>query len=52
VEVAAGSYLLATLSNLALKSGVVAVVGGVGLARRVLPAFAAMAAATIAMMLL
>ncbi len=51
VEAAAGSYLLATLSNLALKGGVVAIVGGRGLARRVLPAFAAMAAATIAMLL-
>ncbi len=52
VAAAAGSYLLATLSNLALKGGLVAVVGGVGLARRVLPAFATIAAATIAMLLL
>jgi len=51
VDVAAGSYLLATLSNLVLKAGVVAGVGGLGLARRVLPAFVTMAAATIALLL-
>ena len=51
VDVAAASYLLATLSNLALKAGVVAGVGGRGLARLVLPAFATMAAATLAMLL-
>jgi uncharacterized membrane protein (DUF4010 family) len=49
---AAGAYLLATLSNLAFKAGAVVMVGGRDLARRVLPAFAAMAAATGAILLL
>jgi len=49
---AGGAFLLATLTNLAVKSGMVLVVGGGGFARRVLPAFTAMAAATILLLLL
>jgi uncharacterized membrane protein (DUF4010 family) len=48
VPVAAGAYLLATLSNLIFKGGVSFVVGGRPLARLVLPAFAVMAALTLA----
>jgi uncharacterized membrane protein (DUF4010 family) len=46
VEVAAGAYLVATVSNLAFKSTVVLSTGGAEMARRVLPAFAALAVAT------
>lgn len=46
VEAASGAYLLATLSNLMFKAGVVLVAGGRELAVRVIPAFAALAAAT------
>jgi uncharacterized membrane protein (DUF4010 family) len=45
--VAAGSILLATLSNLAVKAGIVAIVGGRGAWKRVLPPFLAIAAATL-----
>ncbi len=48
VEAAAGAWLLATVSNLALKTGVVAVVGGRELVGRVAPAFGAMAMMTLA----
>ena len=44
---ASGAYLLATLANLVFKGGAVVVVGGRKLARSVLPAFAALAAATL-----
>jgi len=44
---ASGAYLLATLANLVFKGGAVVVVGGRKLARSVLPAFAAIAAATL-----
>jgi uncharacterized membrane protein (DUF4010 family) len=46
IEAAAGAYLLATASNLVFKAGVVIVTGGSEMARRVLPAFAALAVAT------
>jgi uncharacterized membrane protein (DUF4010 family) len=49
MEAAGGAYLLATVSNLVFKGGVVVVTGGAELARRVLPAFAALAVATGAM---
>jgi uncharacterized membrane protein (DUF4010 family) len=49
---AADAYLLATLANLAMKAGMVSVVGGAGLARRVLPAFGVMAALTVALIAL
>ncbi len=48
IPVAAGAYLLATLSNLIFKGGVSVIVGGRPLARRVLPAFGALAALTLA----
>jgi uncharacterized membrane protein (DUF4010 family) len=48
VPAAAGAYLLATLSNLVFKSGVVVVAGGAPLARQVLPAFGVLAALTAA----
>jgi uncharacterized membrane protein (DUF4010 family) len=48
VPVAAGAYLLATVSNLVFKSGVTVLAGGMPLARQVLPAFAVLAALTIA----
>lgn len=48
IPVAAGAYLLATLSNLIFKGGASFVVGGRPLARHVLPAFAVLAALTIA----
>jgi uncharacterized membrane protein (DUF4010 family) len=51
IEAAAGAYLVATISNLVLKSVVVVTTGGREMARRVLPAFAALAAATGVMML-
>jgi uncharacterized membrane protein (DUF4010 family) len=46
VEAAAGSFLLATVTNLAVKSGIVAIAGGRGLAARVRPGFAGLAART------
>lgn len=51
VEAAAGSYLLATVTNLAVKSGIVVVGGGRALAARVLPGFAALGALTGALLL-
>jgi uncharacterized membrane protein (DUF4010 family) len=52
VPVAAGAYLLATLSNLVFKGGACFIVGGRPLARHVLPAFAVLAALTVAALLL
>lgn len=52
VETASGAYLLATLANLAFKGGAVWVVGGAPLARKVLPAFVSLAAATGILLLL
>jgi uncharacterized membrane protein (DUF4010 family) len=49
---AGGAYLLATATNLVFKGGVVVVTGGAELARRVLPAFAALGLATAAMLVL
>jgi uncharacterized membrane protein (DUF4010 family) len=49
---AGGAFLLATLTNLAVKGGIALVVGGGGFARRALPPFAALAAATILLLLL
>jgi uncharacterized membrane protein (DUF4010 family) len=46
-EAAGGAFLLATLTNLAVKSGIVAFVGGRALAARVLPGFAALALITV-----
>jgi uncharacterized membrane protein (DUF4010 family) len=46
-EVAGRAYLLATVSNLALKAGVVAFVGRWPFARQVLPLFAILAAASV-----
>jgi uncharacterized membrane protein (DUF4010 family) len=46
VEAAAGAYLLATASNLVFKGGAVVATAGAEMARRVLPAFAALALAT------
>lgn len=51
VETAAGAYLVATVSNLLFKGGAVVITAGGDMARRVLPAFAAMAAATAALLL-
>jgi uncharacterized membrane protein (DUF4010 family) len=48
IPVAAGAYLLATLSNLVFKSGVSFIVGGRPLARHVLPAFGVLALLTVA----
>jgi len=48
VPVAAGTYLLATVSNLIFKSGVTILAGGAPLARQVLPAFGMLAVLTIA----
>jgi uncharacterized membrane protein (DUF4010 family) len=45
---AGGAFLLATLTNLLFKAGAVVLVGGRELSRRVLPVFAALAAATAA----
>ena len=47
---AGGSFLLATLTNLLVKSGLVLVVGGRALAARVLPGFAALAAVTVVLL--
>jgi uncharacterized membrane protein (DUF4010 family) len=52
LAVAGGAFLLATLTNLAVKSGMVLIVGGGAFARRVLPAFATMAAVTILLLFL
>lgn len=52
VESAGGAWLLATLTNLVLKAGVVASVGGAGLLRRVGPAFATLAVLTLALLAL
>ena len=48
---ASGAFLLATLTNLLFKAGAVVMVGGRDLVRRVMPAFAAMAVATGAVLL-
>jgi len=47
LETAAGSILLATLANLAVKAGIVAFVGGAAIARRVLPGFLVLGFATL-----
>lgn len=47
VEAAGGSFLLATVSNLVVKGGIVALVGGRGVARRTLPALAGLGVATL-----
>jgi uncharacterized membrane protein (DUF4010 family) len=52
VDAAAAAYLLATLANLCVKAGIVTVVGGRPLARAVLPSFAGLAAATVALLVL
>ena len=52
VQTAAGVYLLATVSNLVFKGTAVFLTAGAPMARLVLPAFAALAAATAAMLLL
>ena len=44
---AGGALLLATLTNLLVKSGIVVSVGGGALARRVLPGFAALIVASV-----
>jgi uncharacterized membrane protein (DUF4010 family) len=49
---AGGAYLLATVTNLAFKSGAVVLTGGAALGRRVLPAFAVLGVATGAMLVL
>jgi uncharacterized membrane protein (DUF4010 family) len=51
LEAAAGAYLLATVSNLVFKSVAVVTTAGGEMARRVLPAFAALAVATVVMLL-
>jgi uncharacterized membrane protein (DUF4010 family) len=51
VRVAAGAYLLATVSNLLFKGGVTILVGGAPLARQVLPAFGVLAVLTLAALL-
>jgi uncharacterized membrane protein (DUF4010 family) len=51
VQAAGGSFLLATLTNLVVKSGIVLVVGRRALAARVLPGFAALAAVTVVLLL-
>ena len=52
VPVAAGAYLLATVSNLLFKGGVTVVAGGAALARQVLPAFGVLAVLTAAALFL
>ncbi|HEY8151838.1 MAG TPA: DUF4010 domain-containing protein [Vicinamibacteria bacterium] len=52
VPVAAGAYLLATVSNLIFKSGVTILAGGAALARQVLPAFGVLAVLTVGALLL
>jgi uncharacterized membrane protein (DUF4010 family) len=51
LDAAAGAYLLATVSNLVFKGVAVVVTAGGEMARRVLPAFAALAVATGVMLL-
>ena len=51
VEAAAGAYLVATVSNLVFKGAAVVLTAGGEMARRVLPAFAALAVATGVMLL-
>jgi len=51
VEAAAGAYLVATVSNLVFKAAAVVLTAGGEMARRVLPAFAALATATALMLL-
>lgn len=48
VPVAAGAYLLATVSNLVFKGGLTLLAGGAPLARQVLPAFGVLAVLTVA----
>ena len=48
---AAGAYLLATVSNLVFKGGVTVLAGGAPLARQVLPAFGVLAILTVAALL-
>ena len=50
VETAGASFLFATLSNLLVKAGIVAVVGGPTLARQVLPAFAVILVVSVALL--
>jgi uncharacterized membrane protein (DUF4010 family) len=50
-EAAAGAYLVATVSNLVFKGAAVVLTAGGEMARRVLPAFAALAVATGVMLL-
>lgn len=52
IGTAAGSILLATLANLVVKAGIVAFVGGAAIARRVLPAFLALAVATLVLLVI
>jgi len=52
LPVAAGAYLLATMSNLLFKGGMAAVVGGAPLARQVLAAFGVLAVLTAAALVL
>ncbi len=52
VQAAGGAFLLATLSNLLLKGGVVLTLGGSELFRRVGPAFAAIALSTLILIVL
>lgn len=49
---ASGAFLLATLSNLLFKTGAVLLAGGRELTRRVVPAFAALAVATVLLLVL
>ena len=51
-EAAGGSFLLATLTNLVVKSGIVLFVGGRALARRVLPGFGALVGVTALLILI
>jgi uncharacterized membrane protein (DUF4010 family) len=51
IPVAAGAYLLATVSNLVFKGGVTVLAGGAPLARQVLPAFGVLALLTAAALL-
>jgi uncharacterized membrane protein (DUF4010 family) len=52
VRTAGGALLLATASNLVLKGALVVVVGGSALARRVLPGYALLVVATLALLLI
>lgn len=52
VEAAGGSFLVASLSNTLVKGALAAALGGRELAGRVLPAFAAVTAATVALLVL